>query len=76
MTAEIFTNGPATVNWRWETSEGEEFARDPLLFLEASSQGVLLSYRVESAKDYLIQIHILAPNDTSDGVLFKATCVP
>ncbi len=76
VTAEIFTNGPATVNWRWETSEGEVFTRDPLLFLEASSQGVLLSYKVNSARDYLIQVHSLAPNDTNDGVLFKATCVP
>ena len=76
VTAEIFTNGPANVSWRWETSEGESFDRDPLLFLEASSQGVLLSYEVKSAKDYLIQVHILAPNDTSDEVLFKATCIP
>ena len=76
VTAEIFTSGPTTVSWRWETSEGELFARDPLLFLEASSQGVLLSYKVNSAKDYLIQVHILSPNDISDGALFKATCVP
>jgi len=75
-TAAITTNGPATVLWRWETSEGEAFDKDPLLYLEGSSQPVLLYYKVSAAKDYWIQIHILAPNDTTGRQIFKATCVP
>jgi len=75
-TGAITTNGPATVNWRWETSEGEFFAGEPLLYLEGSSQPVLLYYKVNAAKDYSIQIHILSPNDTTGMTLFKATCVP
>jgi hypothetical protein len=75
-TAAITTNGPATVKWRWETSEGEAFDKDPLLYLEGSSQPVLLYYKVNGAKDYWIQIHILAPNDTTGRQIFKATCVP
>jgi hypothetical protein len=64
------------VKWRWETSEGEAFDKDPLLYLEGSSQPVLLYYKVNGAKDYWIQIHILAPNDTTGRQIFKATCVP
>lgn len=76
ITAEIFTNGPSTVKWRWETSEGEVYDRDPLLFLEASFQGGLLYYRVNAAKDYWFQVHILSPNDTTGRTTFKATCTP
>jgi len=76
ITAAITTNGPATVTWRWETSENEVFDKDPLLYLEGSSQPVLLYYKVNAAKDYLIQVHILSPNDTTGQLLFKATCVP
>ena len=76
VTAAITTNGPATVTWRWETSEGEVFDKDPLLYLEGSSQPVLLYYRVNSAKDYWLQVHILSPNDTIGQAIFKATCVP
>ena len=76
VTADITTNGPATVTWRWETSEGEVFDKDPLLYLEGSSQSVLLYYRVNAAKDYVLQVHILSPNDTTGQTTFKATCVP
>jgi hypothetical protein len=76
VTAAITTNGPATVTWRWETSEGETFDKDPLLYLEGNSQPVLLYYRVSAAKDYWLQVHILSPNDTTGRTTFKATCVP
>jgi hypothetical protein len=76
VTAAITTNGPSTVTWRWETSEGETFDKDPLLYLEGNSQPVLLYYRVNVAKDYWFQVHILSPNDTTGRVTFKATCAP
>lgn len=76
VNADIVANGPTTVDWQWETSEGEAFAVEPLLFLESGSQGVFISYRVNIAKDYWIQVHILSPNDTTGQAIFKATCVP
>jgi len=76
VTAEITTNGPATVAWRWETSEGEVIDKDSLLYLENSSLPVLMSYKINAAKDYWIQVHILSPNDTTGRTVFKATCVP
>ena len=76
VNADIMTNGPATVAWRWETSEGESIGASPLLFLETGSQGDFVYYQVNAAKDYWIQVHILSPNDMTGRVIFKATCTP
>lgn len=74
-TAEIFTNGPTNLVWRWESSEGETYDKDPLLFLEGSTQVVQLYYRVNGADNYWLQVHILSPNDTTGRAYFKVTCV-
>ena len=69
-------NGPATVAFRWETSEAEAIGADPLLFLEVGTQSAFIYYKVVSAKNYWIDVHILTPNDISSRALFKAICVP
>ncbi len=74
-TANIFTNGPTNLVWRWESSDGETFEKAPLLFLEGSSQAVLLYYKVNSADNFWLQVHILSPNDTIGRGYFKVTCV-
>ena len=74
--ADIETNGPATVTWRWETSEGETIDKDALAYYEFGSQSVFIHYKINAAKDYWIQIHILAPNDITGRATFKATCTP
>ncbi len=76
VSAEIFTNGPVTISWQWETSEGEVLPKDPLLYLEAGSQIVRVYYTLKVAKDYWIQAHVYSPNDVVNRAVFKATCVP
>jgi len=76
VNADITTNGPTTVTWQWETSEGESISANPILFLETSSQSDFIYYKVAAAKDYGIQVHILSPNDITGRVIFKATCTP
>ncbi len=76
VNADISTNGPTTVAFRWETSEGESIGADSLLYLEAGTQSAFIYYKIASAKDYWIQVHILAPNETTERTIFKATCVP
>ena len=76
VNADITTNGPTTVTWQWETSEGESISANPILFLETSSQSDFIYYKVTAAKDYWIQVHILSPNDITGRVIFKATCTP
>jgi hypothetical protein len=74
--AEIATNGPATVSWRWESSAGDFTDQAPLLFLEGKAQAVQEYYKVISADNYWIQVHILSPNDITGRANFKVTCVP
>lgn len=76
ITAQITTNGPSNVTWRWESSIGETISKDPLLFLEGGSQTVQLYYKVSSVNDYWIQVHVLSPNDTTGRANFRVTCVP
>ena len=76
VNADITVNGPATVAFRWETSEAEAIGADPLQFLEVGTQSAFIYYKVVSAKDYWIDVHILGPNDISSRALFKAICVP
>jgi hypothetical protein len=75
VTATIFTNGPANVTWRWESSEGETYDKDPLLFLEGGSQVVQLYYRVNGVNNFWLEVHILSPNDMTGRAYFKVTCV-
>jgi hypothetical protein len=74
--ADIVTNGPAAVTWRWETSEGEVMDKDALLYFEFGVQTVFVQYKIAAAKDYWIQAHVLAPNDVVGRATFKATCTP
>jgi hypothetical protein len=76
INTDIFANGPTTVTWQWETSEGEVISASPLLYLETGSQGGFIYYRINAAKDYWVQVHILSPNDITGRVTFKATCTP
>lgn len=74
--AEILTNGPTNIAWRWEVSTGDTIERESLLFLEGGSQTTQVYYRVNSAGNYWIQVHVLSPNDTTGRAYFKVTCVP
>jgi len=74
--AEITSNGPAVVTWRWETSWGEVSREETLLFESEGTKSVQGYFRVSSANDYWINLHVLLPNDRADGAYFKVTCVP
>ena len=74
--AEITTNGPSVVTWRWETSAGETSAEETLLFESDGTKIVQNQFKVSSANDYWVNLHVLMPNDRSGGEIFKVTCVP
>lgn len=74
--AEITTNGPSIVTWRWEVSTGEVSAEETLLFETASTKTVEGHFTVQGVNDYWINLHVLLPNDRSGGEIFKVTCVP
>ena len=76
VNADIETNGPTIVTWRWETSENEWFDRPALQYFEMGSISVFMEYKITIAKDYWFQLHVLTPNDTTSRATFKATCQP
>jgi hypothetical protein len=76
VTAQITTNGPTIITWRWETSAGEISAEETLLFESEGTKEVQRLLSVWSANDYWVNLHVLKPNDRFGGANFKVTCVP
>lgn len=74
LVAEISTNGPALVTWRWEMSTGEVTEAGTLIFEEADTQVVQKSVVVYSPNDYWGQLHVDAPNEIITQVKFIANC--
>ncbi|HAV78347.1 MAG TPA: hypothetical protein DCX53_13450 [Anaerolineae bacterium] len=76
VTAQVTTNGPTIITWRWETSAGDVSAEETLLFESEGTKEVRNILTVWSANDYWVNLHVLIPNDRSGGAIFKITCVP
>jgi hypothetical protein len=73
--AEITTNGPTVVTWRWEVNTGNG-PEKTLIFERAETKTVQEFYRVNGANDYTVKLHVLGPNDTSSETDFFAICTP
>jgi hypothetical protein len=76
VSAQITTNGPSIVIWRWESSTGTVSDEKSLLFEEGTTKLVQEYVQVNSASDYSIQIRTLLPNVLIGQANFKVTCEP
>jgi len=76
VSAQITTNGPSIVTWRWESSTGTVSDEKSLLFEEGGTRTVQEYVQVNSANDYSIQIRTLLPNVLIGQANFKVTCEP
>ena len=76
VTAQITTNGPTLVTWRWEASNGYVSPDETLLFEAEGTKEVRTILTLWSATDYWVNVHVLIPNDRSEGAFFKITCTP
>lgn len=76
ISAQITTNGPSIVAWRWESSTSAISSEKNLLFEEGGTKTVQEYYQVDSANDYSIQIRTLLPNVLIGQANFKVTCEP
>lgn len=75
--ADVTTNGPAIVTWRWETNAENTSKEETLLFETAGTKTVQGYFTVKGANDdYWVNLHTLLPNDRSRGTNFRVTCVP
>lgn len=76
LVGEITANGPTIVTWRWEASNGYVSESEMLLFENEGTKEVMGSVTVWGVNDYWVNLHVLAPNDRSEGAYFKVTCTP
>jgi hypothetical protein len=76
LIAEVTTNGPSVVNWRWELSTGEVTDPQILTFEQAETKVLQKSFVIYSPNDYWVRLHVNAPNDASDQANLVANCTP
>lgn len=74
MTAEITTDGPALVTYRWEASTGVTSVDNAIAFEEADTKIVQDYYLIAGPNDYWIRIHVLGPHEISDQARFRVIC--
>ena len=77
ITAEITTNGPALVVWRWEEKNtGDASPEKSILFEVGGTKIVQDVYLVKSARDYTMVVRAVQPNLFAGEGNFKAVCTP
>jgi hypothetical protein len=76
LEAEVTTNGPAFVTWRWEASTGVSSDNAILVFEGAGKQVINDYYQIGAPNEYWIKLHITAPNEIIKQVNFPVSCTP
>jgi len=76
FSAVIEVNGPGTVTYKWESSDGATAPTESITFAEAGSQTVTDSWTIWMSYSGWRRIHILTPNDTfSNKANFTLDCI-
>jgi hypothetical protein len=76
LEAEITTNGPGFVTWRWEASTGVSSDNVILVSEEAGKQVINDYYRIGAPNEYWVKLHILEPNEIIEQVNIPVSCTP
>jgi uncharacterized protein YraI len=76
LEAEVTTDGPAFVTWRWEASTGAASDNVILVFEEAGKQVINDYYQVGAPNDYWVKLHITTPNEIIEQVNIPVSCTP
>jgi SH3-like domain-containing protein len=74
LEAEITTNGPTFVTWRWEASTGVSSENAILVFEESGMQIINDYYQIGGPNEYWVKLHILAPNEIIKQVNIPVSC--
>jgi hypothetical protein len=73
--AVITVNGPGTVTYRWERSDGNSEPMETVNFASAGSQTVNSLWQVNSSGSYWVRVHVFSPNEiSSNQASFTLTC--
>jgi hypothetical protein len=76
LEAEITTDGPAYVTWRWEASTGASSDNVILVFEEAGKQVINDYYQIGAPNEYWVKLHITTPNEIIEQVNVPVSCTP
>jgi hypothetical protein len=74
LEAEVTTDGPAYVTWRWEASTGATSDNVILVFEEAGKQVINDYYQIGAPNEYWIKLHITTPNEIIKQVNIPVSC--
>jgi hypothetical protein len=76
VSAEITTNGPSVVFWRWESSTGQISDEKQLLFESGGTKTVQEFYQVNQVADYSVRVKSVLPNLVIGEANFRVICTP
>jgi hypothetical protein len=76
LEAEVTTDGPAYVSWRWEASTGVSSDKVILVFEEAGKQVINDYYQIGAPNEYWVKLHIFTPNEIIEQVNIPVSCTP
>jgi SH3-like domain-containing protein len=76
LEAEVTTNGPAFVTWKWEASTGVSSQEVIMVFEQAGTQLINDYYQIGAPGDYWIKLHILSPAQITNEVKIPVNCTP
>jgi hypothetical protein len=76
LEAEVTTNGPTFVTWKWEASTGASSENVIMVFEEAGTQVINDYYQIGAPNEYWIKLHILEPNEITRQINVPVSCTP
>ena len=76
MTGEITTNGPAIVEWHWETSQGNVSSSNTLNFAKYDTQTVSDYVKYGAEGNYWVKLVVTKPNSMVVQAKYKVVCGP
>ncbi len=75
-TVTITANGPGTVTYRWENSDGGYSPTQTMTFSAAGSQTAYNAWARDATGDYWVRVRVLTPNElVSNQAGFTLTCI-
>jgi hypothetical protein len=74
--AQVTSNGPTLLKWKWEISTGVSSNEGALVYEESGTQIINEYYQINAPGDYWVKLVIIAPNEETNQVTFPVTCTP
>jgi uncharacterized protein YraI len=74
LEAEVTTDGPAFVTWRWEASTGVSSENTIMVFEGEGTQLINDYYQIGAPNEYWVKLHILEPDEIIKQVNVPVSC--